>query len=130
METKNITCLITGASEGIGKAITEELAKRQVNLILVSRRRNVLHEYATELKKKYAITVGVIALDLAVDGAAEHLYQEISKKGIRVEYLVNNAGFGVFGKHVETNLIREQQMITLNLMTVTTLTKLFAKDMV
>lgn len=89
--------LVTGASAGIGAAFARELAARKVDLVLTARRLDRLQDLASELEKAHAIKVDVIACDLADREAPRDLITEIEKRGIRIDTLVNNAGYGVTG---------------------------------
>jgi len=116
--------LVTGASSGIGKCIALELAKRNIDLILVARDNKKLEE----LKKELNVDVKIITLDLINEDNVFKLY-ELTKND-NIDILVNNAGFGLFGLFKDTSLDRELEMINLNIKTYHILTKLFLKDFV
>ena len=97
MNEKRGYALITGASAGIGAAFARELAKRGNNLVLSARRLDRLQDLARELTAEYGIAVEVIACDLADRTAPEHLVAETEKRGIAIDLLINNAGYGVSG---------------------------------
>jgi uncharacterized protein len=97
-----LTALVTGASAGIGKAFADVFGKYGFNLILTARREDRLTELATELSAKHRVQAHVIAADLADPAAPERLVSEIKARGLRVDALVNNAGYGVPGKYVST----------------------------
>lgn len=124
------TALITGASNGIGLELAKVHASKGDHLVLVARNRAKLDELKSELERQYQIQVYVIAKDLSKDNAAQEVYDETQKQNIRVDYLINNAGFGDFGMFVETNWQKELQMISLNITTLTQFTKLYLQDMV
>jgi len=124
------TALITGASNGIGLELAKIHAQHGDNLILVARSKNKLDELKSELEKQFKILVYVIAKDLSAVDSAQQVYDEVKQKNIVVDYLINNAGFGDFGMFVETDWKKEEQMINLNITTLTLFTKLFIKDMV
>jgi len=115
--------LITGASSGIGRDIARALSTRGIDLILVARRT----EPMIELKKSLPVNVRVISVDLSVQENAKALYEYV--KDEKIDILINNAGFGVFGRFTETDLNRELEMINTNISAVHILTKLFLKDM-
>ena len=117
--------LVTGASSGIGKAIAADLAGRGSNLILVARSENRLEELAAELRSAHRVTVDVVALDLAAEGAAERLFQEANRRGLSVDLLVNNAGFGKWGNFLDDNLATYAEMLSLNTRAVVELCHLF-----
>lgn len=126
----NNTALITGASNGIGYELARVHAAKGDNLVLVARNKSRLDELKAELEKTHKIRVHTIGKDLAAADAALEIYQETTRLDIRIDYLINNAGFGDFGLFVETQWSKELQMIDLNITTLTHLTKLYVKDMV
>ena len=125
-----ITALITGASSGIGYELAKEFARNGHNLILVARNEQTLNQLAGELRAKFGITVKVILKDLSIITAAQEIVDELGQEAVSVDILVNNAGFDVYGNFYETDLNRELQMIQVNLVTLTQLTKLLVGDMV
>lgn len=124
------TVLITGASGGIGLELARLYALEGARLVLVARSEGKLAEIKTELESKYREEVIVKAKDLSDAKQAESLYEELTASGIEVDVLVNNAGFGLRGKFVETELDEELEMIDLNVRTLTQLTKMFVRGMV
>lgn len=114
--------LITGASSGIGKCIAYELAKRNIDLILVARNKEKLEN----IKKELNVSVKIINLDLIREKKVYKLY-ELTKDD-KIDILVNNAGFGLFGTFDKTDLSRELEMIDLNIKAYHILTKFFLKD--
>ncbi len=123
------TALITGASSGIGLELAKLFAQDHFNLILVARSGDQLTEIARELETAYGCSVQVIVSDLSKADAPFKLHQEVIKRGLTVDYLVNNAGFGIYDKFLGTELTRELEMIQLHVATTTVLTKLFATEM-
>ncbi|MEQ1898610.1 MAG: SDR family oxidoreductase [Vicinamibacterales bacterium] len=93
----NRTCLITGASAGIGAAFAEVFAAHGFNLILTARRVDRLETVAADLRTRHGRVVHVIPADLAEPGAVERLCSTIGERGLTVDALVNNAGYGVSG---------------------------------
>jgi len=126
----NETALITGATSGIGLELARRFAKDGYNIILVSRTQDDLEMVAEELTVAYGVKAYGIACDLMVPGNAEKLYRDIQDDGIQVDVLVNDAGQGVWGKFVETDLQKELDIIQLNINATVILTKLFLRDMV
>jgi len=124
-----LTALITGASKGIGKEFVIEFAKNKIDVIMVARSQKLLHEHAQFVEKKFKTKVHVISLDLSMQNAAEEVYQAVNKKGLVVNYLVNNAGFGDYGEFANSDLKKQSDMINLNILTLTKLTHLFVQDM-
>jgi short-subunit dehydrogenase len=89
------TALITGASAGIGKAFAEELAKDGFDLVLTARRRDRLDALADSLRREHGVRVEVIAEDLTDPQAPERIFAAVKARGLHVDVLVNNAGWGV-----------------------------------
>ena len=115
--------LITGASSGLGRAMALELDRRGYALILVARRTDKLEALAAELQQPPRL----ITMDIAGAAQAQALHTAVREEDI--DLLINNAGFGVWGRFTETDLEREQQMIALNIETLHVLTKLFLRDL-
>ncbi len=119
-----MTALITGASSGMGRDMARYLAEKNYDLILVARRRDRLEELKHELKN---VNVRIIEKDLSVEENCFSLYEEV--KDDCVDFLINNAGFGVYGEFVEVELERELELINTNIKALHILTKLFLRDM-
>ncbi|MDD9266178.1 SDR family NAD(P)-dependent oxidoreductase [Paenibacillus sp. GCM10023248] len=126
----NKTVLITGASGGIGKELADRFAKDGYDLVLVARSEDKLVELAREYREKYHVQTTYIAKNVALPGVAEEIYRELKEKGITVDFLVNNAGFGLYGEFLETQLEQEMNMIDINIKALTVMTKVFLPDMV
>jgi short-subunit dehydrogenase len=122
--------LITGASTGIGAALAEVFAEHDHDLILVARNREKLQARATEIEQKHRVKVAWFTEDLADPGAPARVHRTVSAEGLEVENLVNNAGVGLYGKFVHTDLDAELKMIQLNVTSVVELTKRFLPAMV
>jgi short-subunit dehydrogenase len=118
------TALITGASSGIGEHFARQLADRGYELILVARRKDRLEAVANELDTE----THVIDCDLANDAAS--LEKKVSKLGVEVDLLVNNAGFGTRGRFWETPEDREAEIVRVNCEAVVILTRAFLPAMV
>jgi short-subunit dehydrogenase len=121
--------LITGASSGIGQELALLMAQNGHNLFLVARSENVLKELQGRWEKEFSIKVGYLALDLSIPGHASILYEHCKTAGIEVEYLVNNAGYGDYGKVESAKLDTYANLLQLNIVALTELTALFANDM-
>jgi hypothetical protein len=116
--------LATGASSGIGRDIARELAKRNIDLIIVSIDEEKLKEVKNSISN---VEIEVIAKDLSNAENCKELYEQVKDK--HVDILINNAGFGVFGDFTETSLEKEVNMINTNVVAMHILTKLFLQDM-
>lgn len=116
--------LITGASSGMGRDMARILSKMGYDLILVARRR----ERLLELKKELDTNVTVISMDLSIVQNNYKLYEKVKNKNIDI--LINNAGFGLFGEFVKTEIETELKMIDLNVVAYHILTKIFLQDFV
>ncbi len=124
------TALITGASGGIGLELSRLFARDGYNLILVARSTQKLQTLATDLERAYGSTVTVLPADLSKPDAAQELYHQVQAKGIQVDALVNNAGFGILGALATARLEDSLEMIQLNIISLTVLTRLFLPDMI
>ena len=124
--------LITGASSGIGRELATLFAKDGYNLVLVARSGERLNDLANTFKQQFGTSeITVIEKDLSDPDAPQQVYDEVMGKNITVNALVNNAGFGEYGKFAtETDLQKELNVIQVNLTALVHLTKLFSKDMV
>jgi uncharacterized protein len=128
--TKKLVSLVTGASNGIGLEIARNLAAEGRTLVVVARSAQKLESLATEIRERYARECIVIQADLSASEGADAVVSALKQQNLAVDVLVNCAGFGIFGKHVDTKLADEQQMIDLNITTLTRLTKLLLPAMV
>lgn len=124
------TALITGASGGIGYELAKVHSENGDDLVLVARTKNKLDELKKELEEKYKINVYTIGKDLSLSGSAKEVYDEVNKHNMVVDYLENNAGFGDFGFFAESGWTKQEQMINLNVLALTHLTRLFLPDMI
>jgi short-subunit dehydrogenase len=124
------TALVTGASGGIGYELALLLARDRYDCILVARSRDKLSALATRLEADFGVTTLVLAKDLSKPSAVDEIYEEVTAAGMKVDVLVNNAGFPVFGLFSETELEAELEMLQVNVVALTQLTKLFLKGMV
>lgn len=124
------TALITGASNGIGFELARIHASEGNHLVLVARNKTKLDEMKLDLEKSFGIKVYCIGKDLSSPSSATEIYHELSQHNIQVDYLINNAGFGDFGFFHEGDWTKQEQMIQLNITTLTALTRLFIPGMV
>lgn len=121
--------LVTGASSGIGAELARELVRHGHDLVLTARRTPELEALATELRLLGA-SVMVMPKDLALPGAARELVQEIESRAIRIDVLINNAGFGDAGAFAREDPDRIETMLQLNVVSLTALTRAFLPGMV
>jgi uncharacterized protein len=122
--------LVTGASAGIGKALAEELAAGGVNLILIARRADRLEDLARKLTAAHKIRAEVFPADLAQRDTPEKIFEFARQKPITVDLLINNAGFGAYGKFTSVDSRRLLDMVQVNCAAVVHLTHLFLPGMI
>jgi short-subunit dehydrogenase len=123
------TTLITGASSGIGEVFARRLAERGENLLLVARSEDRLNALCNELGRARGVNCQTVALDLSEAGAARRLFEETQRRGLEVDTLVNNAGFGSMGDFMSLDVGRELNMIDLNVKSLVELTYLYLAPM-
>lgn len=119
---QNDFAVITGASRGLGMAFARGLAERHHNLVLVGRSPEPLHTFASELRRSKQVSVICIQIDLSSSGAGQNLAQQLASRGIPIDLLVNNAGFGLRGEFRDLSLPRQLDMLRLNNQAVVELT--------
>lgn len=124
------TALITGAANGIGYELAYLFAQNDYNLVLIDRIEIKLQRVAIYFQEQFSISVKSIVKDLSNIKSPEEIFLELQQENIQVDVLVNNAGFGTYGFFNETNLTDELEMLQVNLVCATHLTKLFLKSMV
>lgn len=124
------TVLITGASAGIGCELAQIFARDGYHLVLVARSGDRLQKQAEALAKAFGVSVKVLVKDLCLPRSPSEIFIELQKEGIDVDVLVNNAGFGNHGFFTETDLDNELDMLQLNIVALTHLTKLFLQPMI
>jgi short-subunit dehydrogenase len=122
--------LVTGASAGIGKALAQELAAGGTNLVLTARRSERLEDLARKLAATHKIRTEVFAADLADASAPEKIATFTREKGIDIELLINNAGFGAYGEFTTVETQRLLDMVQVNCSAVVHLTRLYLPEMV
>ena len=121
--------VVTGASAGIGESFANALAGEGVPLVLVARRKDRLEALAERLRAEYDVEVWVVALDLTEVGAVASLRSYTDGQGIEVGMVVNNAGFGSFGRHDTVESTHYSQMVDLNCKVPTEIADAYLKDM-
>ncbi len=129
MRTKKPLALITGASSGIGEALCEEFAKDGYDLILTARSIKKMQLQGTALQQRYGTHVTVMGADLESPSGAEQLHAQIKERGMVLDALVNNAGYGTFGEFKDTELSATLGMMQLNMNSIVILTKSFLPDL-
>lgn len=123
------TALVTGASGGIGLDLAECFAKDGYDLILTARSRDALDKAAADFAAKYAIKATAIAADLGQHNAGKVLAEQIASRGLSVDVLVNNAGYGIAGAMTTAKADEQLGMIDLNVRALTELTHIYWPDM-
>lgn len=123
------TALVTGASAGLGKELASLFAKDGHDVVLVARSESKLNELAADLSKTHGITAHVVAADLGKPTAPDAIVEATTRKGIFVDHLVNNAGFGSNGAFLDLPLAREVEMIEVNVTALVKLTHHYGRAM-
>jgi uncharacterized protein len=122
--------LVTGASAGIGAAFARELAAQGTHLVLTARRKERLERLAQELATKHKIKTEVIGADLAQASERQKIFAFTQAKGIEIELLINNAGFGAYGELLAVDTQKLLDMVEVNCAAVVHLTRLYLPDMI
>jgi uncharacterized protein len=122
--------LITGASAGIGAELARVFASRGHRVALVARRADRLTALADEIVAAGGAAPIVIACDLTQMGAGDKIAEALAAAGVEVEYVVNNAGFGVFGKAIQRDRADQLDIITVNIRALTDLSLRFADQLI
>jgi short-subunit dehydrogenase len=128
--TPKLTALVTGASGGIGEELARLFAADGHDLVLVARSEEKLKLLAEELGAKHNVRAGVIPSDLSRPDAPREIFDALEREGVRVDALVNNAGIGSWGLFAETDLKQELELLQINVVALTHLTKLFLPAMI
>ena len=124
------TTLITGASSGIGEVFARKLAARGRNVLLVARSEDKLITLCNELGRSNSIRAQHVALDLSKPESGARLFEEAEQRGLTVDMLINNAGFGSMEEFSKLDLARELNMIDLNVKSLVELTHRFLQPMI
>ena len=126
--SKGKTASITGAFSDIGKAFANIHAERGGDLMIVARSEDKLNALKTELEGKHGDQAHVIVKDLSEKGADSEVYDEAKVEGLTVNYLINNPGFRGRGKFHEREWLQDLDMIYLDVVALTKLTRKFLPD--
>ena len=124
------TILVTGASSGIGLELAKCFAADKCDLVLVARGTDALEKLAAELREKFSIQAIVITADLSRPESPQEIFDECKGRGITVDVLVNNAGFGLHGGFAELPLKRQLEILQVNVAALVALTGLFLPGMI
>ncbi|MDE2148216.1 MAG: SDR family oxidoreductase [Gammaproteobacteria bacterium] len=124
------TALVTGASSGLGVEFARELASRGADLILVARREAALREVAQRIEADCGRQIAVIAADLGQAAERQSLLQQIEARGLNVDLLVNNAGFGLYGSFAGMEWARSEQMLQVDIVALSHLTRALLPAMI
>jgi short-subunit dehydrogenase len=117
------TALVTGASSGIGMELARVFAEHGFDLIVVARRASQLEALARRCKKEHGVSVHVLPMDLLTPEAPATLVEQLAAEGLEVDVLVNNAGLLDMGAFADISVDRHEQLIQLNVVVLTSLTR-------
>src|SRR5258706_5495800 len=123
------TTLITGASSGIGEVFARKLTAQGHNLLLVARSEDKLITLCNELGRSKSTHAQYVAMDLSDPQAPARLFEETQDRGLEIDFLINNAGFGSMGEFTKLDLDHELNMIDLNMRSLVELTHRFLVPM-
>jgi short-subunit dehydrogenase len=122
--------LVTGASSGIGRALAAQIAARGMDLVLTARSRETLQTLAAEISRAHQVRVEIFPMDLSTNEAPHALEEACRQWGMPVDFLVNNAGFGVYGPFGSQGAVREAELVRLNVMAPVELAARFLPGMI
>jgi len=122
--------LVTGAASGIGAELCRLFARDGASIVMVDRNEAGMQNMAADLARDNGTETVSLVHDLSQQDAPNQVFQELQKKGIEVDVLVNNAGFGIYGDFWTNDIGREQALVNLNIMAPMLLTRLFLPGMV
>ena len=124
------TALITGASGGLGLSFVNLFANDGYDVVLVARNGKRLEEIKKEIEEKYNVKATVVAKDLCSPNGAQEVYEATKNEGIKIDVLVNNAGFGDFGEFYKSDISKQIRMVDLNCIALMHLCHLYLPDMI
>ncbi len=125
MNVNSEFALITGGSQGLGKAIAENLAQRKIPIILVALPEKILTETAHYLQNTYQVEVQTLGIDLTEPNAPEKVFEFVQSNNFKVKYLINNAGIGYTDKFERLSTTFLDKLLKINTVAITQLTRLF-----
>ena len=121
--------LITGTTSGLGREFARIFAQNGYNIVAVARNEVLLQQQKQELERQFGVEMVYIVKDLSAENSAQEVYDEIKHKGINIDILINNAGFGSFGRYIDVDWQRQKGLASVNMLAVMQLSYLFGKDM-
>lgn len=129
LDGRKPVCIISGGSEGIGRCLADEFARAGHKLLLVARTESKLEQAASELRRDHGVEVHIASIDLAAADCLEKMQAALDANGLYADILVNNAGIGLGGIFAEQSPDRLNQLVALNIASLTALTRHFLPDM-
>lgn len=122
--------LITGTTSGLGREFARIFAKNGYNIVAVARSESTLRQQKRDIENEFSVKVKYIVKDLSTNNSSQEIYDEVQCDGINIDILINNAGFGTFGRYIDVDLQRQKDLASVNMLAVMQLSYLFGKDMV
>ena len=110
--------LITGTTSGFGREFARLFAQNGYNIVAVARNEVLLQQQKQELERQFGIEMVYVVKDLSAENSAQEVYDEIKHKGINIDILINNAGFGSFGRYVDVDWQRQKGLASVNMLAV------------
>ncbi|WP_296652204.1 SDR family oxidoreductase [Rhodoferax sp.] len=123
------TVLVTGASSGIGMELARQFAQLGHNLVMLARGRAALEALALEIQMQHKVSAQVIVADLCDPQAPANILEELTRRDLQIDVLVNNAGFGLLGPHADLDVQRQMDMVQVNITSLVLLTRLLLPGM-
>lgn len=127
---KGETVLITGATTGIGYEMSKLFAMNGYNLVIIARNQSQLQQLQQQWENEFGVTIHAIEKDLSQPSSVTEIMDYLDKNKIEIDILINNAGFGLYGPFIETSIEQELQMIQVNIVALTHLTKCLVPNMI
>ena len=127
---ENKTVIITGASGGLGKEIAIQSAKAGANVVLIARNSSKLAQVKTEVQEEASVRVLTYSCDVSASDQMAGIFADLAKQGLRMDVLVNNAGFGLFEDVVDITLPESKRMLDVNVYGVIASTRLAVPYMI